>query len=107
VIAAYEAPYVDAASKAGARAFPLILPTEPDAPGAAAGKRVADALREDARPALVLWGEDDPVLPLSVGERVASQLNFPPPRPIADAGHFLQEDAGPAIGAIIADWLRA
>ncbi|MBS1843983.1 MAG: alpha/beta fold hydrolase [Actinobacteria bacterium] len=105
VIAAYEAPYVDAASKAGARAFPLILPTEPDAPGAAEGKRVADALREDERPTLVLWGEDDPVLPFSTGERVASQLNFPPPIPIADAGHFLQEDAGPEIGAIIADWL--
>jgi haloalkane dehalogenase len=107
VIAAYEAPYVDAAAKAGARAFPLILPTEPDAPGAAEGKRVADALREDERPALVLWGEDDPVLPFSVGERVAEQLNFPAPRPIPDAAHFLQEDAGPEIGAIIAEWLKA
>ncbi len=107
VIAAYEAPYVDAAAKAGARAFPLILPTEPDAPGAAEGKRVADALRDDDRPALVLWAQEDPVLPFSVGERVSEQLNFPPPRPIADAGHFLQEDAGPEIGAIIADWLRA
>jgi pimeloyl-ACP methyl ester carboxylesterase len=24
---------------------------------------------------------------------------------IADAGHFLQEDQGPRIGALIADWL--
>jgi haloalkane dehalogenase len=105
VIAAYEAPYIDGASKAGTRAFPLILPTEPDAPGAAEGKAVADALREDERPTLVLWADSDPVLPFSVGERVSSQLNFPPPRPIADASHFLQEDAGPEIGAIIADWL--
>jgi pimeloyl-ACP methyl ester carboxylesterase len=64
-------------------------------------------LRDDERSTLVLWGEDDPVLPFSVGERVASELNFPPPRPIADAGHFLQEDAGPEIGAIISEWLRA
>jgi len=105
VIDAYEAPYIDAASKAGARAFPLILPTEPDAPGAAEGKQVADALRDDDRPALVLWADSDPVLPFSVGERVSSQLNFPPPRPIANASHFLQEDAGPEIGAIVADWL--
>ena len=55
----------------------------------------------------MLWAEDDQVLPLSVGERVSAQLNFPPPRPIADAGHFLQEDAGPEIGTIIAEWLQA
>ena len=107
VIAAYDAPYVDAASKAGARAFPLILPTEPDAVGAVEGKRVADALREDDRPALVLWADSDPILPFSVGERVSSELNLPPPVPIANAGHFLQEDAGPAIGAVIAEWLSA
>jgi haloalkane dehalogenase len=107
VIAAYDAPYIEPAAKAGARAFPLILPTEPDAPGAAAGKRVADALREDERPALVLWADSDPILPFSVGERVSSQLNFPAPRPVADAGHFLQEDAGPEIGATVADWLGA
>lgn len=105
VIAAYDAPYIDGASKAGTRAFPLILPTEPDAPGAAEGKAVADALREDDRPPLVLWADSDPVLPFSVGERVSSQLNFPPPRAIKDASHFLQEDAGPEIGAIIAEWL--
>lgn len=107
VIAAYEAPYVNGASKAGARAFPLILPTTPEMPGAAAGKAVADALREDDRPALVLWADSDPVLPFSVGERVSSQLGFPPPRPIADASHFLQEDKGEEIGAIVAEWLTA
>jgi len=107
VIAAYDAPYHETAAKAGARAFPLILPTTPDAVGAAEGKRVADALREDDRPALVLWADSDPVLPFSVGERVSSELNFPAPRPIENASHFLQEDAGPEIGSIIADWLQA
>jgi haloalkane dehalogenase len=105
VIAAYDAPYADAASKAGARAFPLILPTTPEAVGAAEGKRVADGLREDGRPSLVLWADSDPILPFSVGERVSSELNLTPPRAIEDASHFLQEDAGPRIGAIIADWL--
>jgi haloalkane dehalogenase len=105
VIAAYEAPYPNPESKAGARAFPLILPTEPDAPGAVEGKRVADALREDERPTLVLWADSDPILPFANGERVSSQLNFPPPRAIEDAGHFLQEDAGERIGEIIAEWL--
>jgi pimeloyl-ACP methyl ester carboxylesterase len=53
----------------------------------------------------VLWADSDPILPLSVGERVSSQLNFPPPRQIENASHFLQEDAGPEIGRIIAEWL--
>jgi haloalkane dehalogenase len=105
VIAAYDAPFPTPESKAGARAFPLILPTEPDAPGAAEGKAVADALRDDDRPALVLWADSDPILPLSVGERVSEQLNFPPPRQVENASHFLQEDAGPEIGRIIAEWL--
>jgi haloalkane dehalogenase len=105
VIDAYEAPYPTPASKAGTRAFPLILPTEPDAPGAAEGKQVADALRTDERPTLVLWADADPVLPFSVGERVASQLNFPPPVKVPDAGHFVQEDAGGEIGRLIAEWL--
>jgi pimeloyl-ACP methyl ester carboxylesterase len=77
----------------------------PDAVGAIEGKRVADGLRTDNRPSLVLWADSDPVLPFSVGERISSELNLTPPRAIADASHFLQEDAGPEIGRTIADWL--
>lgn len=107
VIAAYEAPFPDSASKAGARAFPALIPHAPDAPGAAAGQRVLDAMRGDRRPTLMLWGDSDPVLPLSVGERFAESIGRPPPRPIEGAGHFLQEDCGPLLGALIAEWLAA
>jgi haloalkane dehalogenase len=107
VIAAYDAPFPDPASKAGARAFPLMLPRSPDAPGAAAGQRVLEALREDRRPTLMLWGDSDPVLPLSVAERFAESIGRPSPRPIPDASHFLQEDQGPLIGDLIAEWLLA
>lgn len=105
VIAAYDAPYPSPESKAGARAFPLLVPTSPDAPGAAAGQRTADALREDDRPKLLLWADSDPALPLSVAERISERLNFPGPRVIEGAGHFLQEDAGEEVGKIIAEWL--
>jgi haloalkane dehalogenase len=105
VIAAYDAPYPDAASKAGARAFPLLIPRSPDAPGAAAGQRVQDALAADRRPTLILWADSDPVLPLNVGERFAEAIGGPPPRPIENASHFLQEDQGPLIGQLIAQWL--
>jgi haloalkane dehalogenase len=107
VIAAYDAPYPDAASKAGARAFPLLIPNAPDAPGAAAGQRVIDALAGDRRPTLMLWGDSDPVLPLSVAESFAESIARPAPRVIENASHFLQEDQGPLIGGLIADWLSA
>jgi haloalkane dehalogenase len=105
VAAAYDAPFPNEASKAGARAFPAILPLTPDDPGAAAGARVLAALREDRRPALMLWGEQDLPLPLSAGEAFASALGRPAPTVIQGAGHFLQEDRGELVGATIADWL--
>jgi haloalkane dehalogenase len=105
VIAGYEAPFPNAASKAGARAFPLILPLSPEMPGAAAGQRVLEALRSDARPKLFLWAESDPVLPLETGRRFARALGGEIDHVIAEASHFLQEDAGPRIGALVADWL--
>ncbi|MFL5823696.1 MAG: haloalkane dehalogenase [Solirubrobacteraceae bacterium] len=107
VIAAYEAPYPNAESKAGARAFPLMLPTSPEMPGAQAGQKVLEALRSDERSKLVLWADSDPVLPLHVGERFAAALGTQVDHVIADASHFLQEDAGPQIGGLIADWLSS
>jgi len=105
VIAAYERPFPNVASKAGARAFPLIVPTSPEMPGAEAGQRTLRSLRADTRPKLMLWADSDPVLPLETGRRFAAALGGELAHVIADAGHFLQEDAGPQIGALIADWL--
>jgi len=107
VIAAYEAPFPDAASKAGARAFPLLIPLAPDAPGAADGQRVLDALAADARPKLVLWADQDPVIPPATGRRFAEAIGTEVAYEIPDAGHFLQEDQGALIGRRIADWLAA
>ncbi len=107
VIAAYDAPFPNPASKAGARAFPLMLPTSPEAPGAAAGQRVLEALRADERPKLFMWADSDPVIPLETGRRFAAALGGELDHVIAEASHFLQEDAGPEIGDRIAEWLTA
>jgi haloalkane dehalogenase len=105
VIAAYEAPFPNAESKAGARAFPLMLPTSPEMPGAQAGQRVLKALNADERPKLVMWADSDPVLTLETGHRFADAIGTEVAHVIPEASHFLQEDAGPQIGALIADWL--
>jgi haloalkane dehalogenase len=105
VAAAYDAPFPSEASKAGARAFPALVPLAPDDPGATTGRDVLAALRGDKRPALMLWGAEDRPLPVAAGERFASELGLPAPRLIPEAGHFLQEDRGAEIGGVIADWL--
>lgn len=105
VYAAYAAPFPVPESKAGTRAFPLMLPTSPDAPGAAAGQAVLDALAADDRPALVLWADADPILTVETGRRFAAAIGAPEPEIIEGASHFLQEDQGEVIGRRIATWL--
>lgn len=107
VVAAYTAPFPNEESKAGARTFPPMIPLTPDAPGAAEGQATADYLRSDDRPALLLWADSDPALPLEPMGRAVQTL-FPTAEPltvIENAGHFLQEDQGELIGGLIADWL--
>jgi haloalkane dehalogenase len=107
VLAGYVAPFDSAEAKAGPRTFPGLIPMEPDAPGAAEGQQTMDVLVADDRDSLLLWGTDDPALPLDpVG--LAVQLLFPnagPLEPIEGGSHFLQEDRGEVIGRRIAEWL--
>jgi haloalkane dehalogenase len=105
VAANYDAPFPSEASKAGARAFPGLVALTPADVGATTAHDVLVALQGDRRPTLLLWGAEDRPLPLSAGERFASELGVGGPRVISGAGHFLQEDRGAEVGAIIADWL--
>jgi haloalkane dehalogenase len=107
VLAGYEKPFPNPASKAGARAFPGLIPQTPDAPGAAEGRRVLEALRADSRPKLVLWAADDFVLPPAIGAAFANAIGADAPTVLEGANHFLQEDKGPEIGALIADFIAS
>ncbi len=107
VIGAYEAPFHEPAAKAGARAFPLLIPRTPEEPGAEVGQRTLDALAADDRPTLVLWADSDPVIPLETGERFAAAIGAEVAHVLPQAGHFLQEDQGELLGRLIADWVAA
>lgn len=102
---AYTAPFPVPESKAGARSFPLMLPTSPEMEGAAAGRATLESLRESDLPMIVLWADRDPVLTLDVGERFAAAIGAPAPEVIENASHFLQEDQGQLIGERIVTWL--
>jgi len=104
--AAYDAPFPTPQSKAGALAFPELVPTEPEHPNAAAMLRVRDALRSWAKPALVVWGADDAVLPPSVAERFVELIpGAEGPVLIEGASHFLQEDRPAELAAAILRFL--
>jgi haloalkane dehalogenase len=107
VFAAYEAPFPNQESKAGARAFPPLIPHESDHPDAIVGQQVLQTFIDAEWPKLVLWADKDPVLPRKLGDVLAAKIKSHEAITVEDAGHFLQEDAGEFIGATIATWLDA
>ena len=107
VVAAYEAPFPDAASKAGAATFPLLVPTDDDAPGAAEMAAVADALSRWEKPVLVAFSDSDPVFPSpKSGQRFVDLIPGAGEQVVVEgAAHFLQEDRGEVIAAAILEWM--
>ena len=108
VVAAYEAPFPTRSRKAGAPQFPLLVPTEEDAPGAAEMLAVIEALRGWDKPALVAFSDSDPVFPYPrAGERVHGLIPGAGEQVrIEGAAHFLQEDRGDVIADAILGGVR-
>ena len=97
-IRGYDAPFPVGEAKAGALAFPELVPTEPDHPSAAAMLEVRDALSRWEKPALVLFSDSDRVFSPAHAERMADHIpGALPAEIVAGAGHFLQEDRGEEI----------
>jgi haloalkane dehalogenase len=104
---AYEAPFPTELAKAGARAFPPLIPTRTDDPDAQLGQAALEIFAAGNWPKLVLWADHDPVLPRKLGDVLAARINAPAAITIERAGHFLQEDAGEEIGERIASFLAS
>ena len=103
VIAAYDAPFPDERYKAGARQFPLLVPTRADDPAAPANRAAWDCLRKFTKPFLTVFGDSDPI---TRGADRLLQAAIPgaakqPHATIEKAGHFIQEDAGEELARIV------
>ncbi|MSZ78273.1 MAG: alpha/beta fold hydrolase [Actinobacteria bacterium] len=107
VRAAYDAPFVDEAAKAGPRVMPTLVPTEPDDPAAAANRAAWEVLTRWDKPFLTAFSDGDPITG-AMGPIFqamvpgAAGLDHPV---LADAGHFVQEDAGRELGAVVAPFI--
>jgi haloalkane dehalogenase len=104
-IAAYDAPFPTVESKAALTGLPLSVPRVQTDEVAGPWEDLCDGLRRDQRSFLILWGRDDLILTVASGERLASRIGRTVDHVIPEAGHGLQEDQGPMVGSLIADWL--
>ncbi|MDO8611349.1 MAG: haloalkane dehalogenase [Dehalococcoidia bacterium] len=107
VIAAYDAPFPEERYKAGARAFPALVPTRPDDPASAANRKAWEVLRRWEKPFLTAFSDSDPIT--RGGDRAFQTLvpgtKGQPHTTIAGAGHFLQEDKGEDLAAVVVDFI--
>jgi haloalkane dehalogenase len=109
VQAAYDAPFPDESFKAGARAFPMLVPSSPDDPAHDANVAAWVALAAFPRPFLTAFGDSDPITKGSdrvLQERIAGARGQPHTT-IIGAGHFLQEDCGEELARVVAAFVRS
>jgi len=109
VIAAYDAPFPSARYKAGARAFPALVPDRPDDPASDANRAAWEVFRRWEKPFLTTFSNRDPI---TRGGEVRWQQTVPGAQGqdhvrIRNAGHFLQEDKGPELARVLIDFVSA
>ena len=109
VVAAYDAPFPDESYKAGARKFPLLVPSSPDDPAAPANRAAWEVLSTFDKPFLTIFGADDPI---TLGAERFLQALIPGAAGrdhlvLDKAGHFLQEDRGEDIARLVVDFIRS
>lgn len=106
---AYQAPFPGRRYKAGARAFPALVPVQAGDPAIPFMQRAREVLGAWQRPCLVMFSDRDPITGPArrfFAELVPTAQEVPGQR-IKNAGHFLQEDAGEEIARYILSFVRA
>ena len=104
----YDAPFPNKTYQAGARAFPLLVPTSPGDPAVPANRAAWEALGRWEKPFLAVFGARDPIL----GRADRPLIGHVPgaagqPHARINGGHFVQEDCGPELAARILSWEQA
>ncbi len=108
VLAAYDAPFPDASYQAGVLAFPGLIPIRADMPGIAENRGVWRFLQSFTRPFVTAFSDGDPTTApwAEVFRRRVPGAAGQPHTIIRGAGHFLQEEQGEALAAVLVDLLR-
>lgn len=114
IVAGYNAPYPDNSYKAGARAFPQLIPMTPDDPAVPANRAAWQALQQFDKPFLTTFSNENPSESDLIGINfdVVFQHAIPgakgqPHVRIERAGHFLQEDKGEEIATVVNAFIKS
>jgi haloalkane dehalogenase len=109
VIAGYDAPFPDERYKEGARQFPTLVPTSGDDPASADNRRGWESLARFTKPLLCAFSDSDPITKGgdAVFLREVPGAQGQAHTTIEGGGHFLQEDRGAQLAAVVADFIAA
>jgi len=109
VIAGYDAPFPDDSFKAGARQFPLLVPSRPDDPASEPNRKAWTVLGAWQKPFLTAFSDSDPITRGADRflQRVIPGASGQPHTTIRSAGHFLQEDQGEELARVVANFVRS
>ena len=108
VIAAYDAPFPDDGYKAGARIFPTLVPSSADDPATPDQEAAWKVLERFEKPFLLCFSDADPI---TKGGDAPFLAKVPgtkgqPHTTIEGGGHFLQEDRGPELAKVLAEFIE-
>ncbi len=109
VEAAYDAPFPDESYKAGARAFPMLVPSQPDDPAHDANVAAWVGLAAFDRPFLCAFSDGDPITrgaDRNLKEKIPGAQGQPHTT-IVGGGHFLQEDCGVQLAGVVVDFVSS
>jgi haloalkane dehalogenase len=107
VVTAYDAPFPDDTFKAGARIFPTLVPISPEDPASAPNVAAREVLSRWTKPLLTTFSDQDPI---TKGADRWFVENVPgatgqPHVTVEGGGHFLQEDLGPELAGLVAEFV--
>jgi haloalkane dehalogenase len=109
VQAAYDAPFPDETYKAGARAFPMLVPSSPEDPAHDDNVAAWVGLAAFDRPFLTAFSDSDPITGgahRGLQERIAGAKGQPHTT-IVGGGHFLQEDCGEDLARVVSTFVAS
>jgi len=107
IAGAYDAPFPSEEAKAGMRQFPVLIPVTRNDPGAEINRCTTEFLKTWQRPFLTLFSDSDPTTQgwAEIFQGIVPGAAGQPHETLTGVGHFIQEEAGEELAALLVEWM--